>query len=93
MASSKARWPGWSASSRSPQCEAYGFRQDDPRFPECLLQLDQADKQRRAAMAGAILMSRPQQAPAQPYQMPIPQTTTTNCTGALGQVNCTSVTR
>jgi hypothetical protein len=78
------------------QCSSFGFTPSTPEFAQCMLQLHQADEQRRANIAAAIIgsgMLNPRPQPA--YQLPLPtpakQPRQTNCyTDTLGYTRCTT---
>ena len=78
------------------QCQAYGFQPGTPAFGQCMLQLDLADQQRRAAIGAAIIGSgmlnpRPVSPPQLPMPPPIKSPVQTQCyTDRFGYTQCTS---
>lgn len=74
-------------------CDAYGFGRGTPAFAQCLLQLDQAETQRREQRRIAIMQHfAPRRDQREPDFIPpivSPRSTTTTCSrGWLGTVHC-----
>lgn len=82
--------------SLAAQCSGFGFQQGTAEFANCMMQLHQAEQQRRAAIGAAIIgsgiLNQPQPKPYQIPPMQIPrQPTQTNCyTDRYGYTNCTT---
>jgi len=62
-------------------CERYGFQPGTDSFAQCMMQIDQANQNRRAALAAAYMQSSPLFHPAPP---PI----TTTCSSMGGMTTC-----
>jgi hypothetical protein len=80
-------------------CQGFGFARGTPEFSQCMLQLHQAEEQRRAAIGAALIGSgfltpKPQApitVPYQPVTPPYQQPRQTNCyTDRLGFTQCTT---
>ena len=80
-------------------CQGFGFARGTPEFSQCMLQLHQAEEQRRAAIGAALIGSgaltpRPQAPIMTPYQPMTPayqKPRQTNCyTDSLGFTRCTT---
>ena len=73
-------------------CQGFGFARGTPEFSQCMLQLHQAEEQRRAAIGAAVF--RPQAPITVPYQPITPvyrQPRQTNCyTDSMGFTRCTT---
>jgi hypothetical protein len=78
------------AAADDAKCQSYGAKPGEPAYVQCRMNLDnqraQAAAQTRAAVAGALISSRPQ---PQPVPMPAAPVTT-NCVGVGNTINCTS---
>ncbi|SRR5712691_1016080 len=75
-------------------CQSFGFTRGTPAFSQCMLQLDQAETQRRAALGAALIGSGVllPQAPSTPITLPMPtpppRPIQTNCFINGGWANC-----
>jgi hypothetical protein len=87
-----AQYRAWLAG----QCSGFGFAQGTPDFAQCMMQLHQAEQQRKAAIGAAIIGSgmlnpRPQPSYQLPMPPPVKQPRQTNCyTDTLGYTRCTT---
>lgn len=78
------------------QCQGFGLVRGTPELSQCMMQLDQAEQDRRAAIGAAIIgsgMLAPR--PQAPYVLPSPAVPArprqTHCfTTALGHTSCTT---
>jgi hypothetical protein len=86
------------------KCQGFGFQQGTSEFSQCMMQLDQSEGQRRAAIGAAIIGSGMLNRPLVPMPIPTPiqppllmpppapkRPTQTNCyTDRLGYTQCTT---
>ncbi len=69
-------------------CAGYGIKYESPQMAQCMMQVDQNEQARRAAIGAAILGNQPKPYQATPYQVPLP--VQTNCIRNGIYTSCTS---